>query len=177
MKSFFQWLSRSSAREGDSTAPIRTTLSELGCFQLADEVAAFSLTGADQALRVTVFGEYSVGKSTLINALLGEQVLVARTRPTTGMPAEVGEGRDAVRVGVRNGKEQRISRAQASTYSDLGSEHRARDEIDRIIISMRSPLLEKGIALIDTPGLLDSEKQTERARCEVAAADIVLLVL
>jgi predicted GTPase len=38
----------------------------------------------DANLRIVIFGEFSRGKSTLINALLGRAVLPAKLIPTTG---------------------------------------------------------------------------------------------
>lgn len=162
----------------DERKNVAIILRNLGHAQLADEVTAYRATMADhQALRLTVFGEYSVGKSTLINALLGKQLLAAKLHPTTGVPAEVREGTDTVKIVFRDGRHEEMPLKEADTYSNLGIDHRARDEVERIVISTDSKLLASGIALIDTPGVLDDEKQTERARHEVAAADVVLLVL
>jgi GTPase SAR1 family protein len=162
--------------QGSSNAlKIASALSTLGDRQLADEIAAYGVTENDRALRVTVFGEYSVGKSTLINALVGRQLLAAKLRPTTGVPTEVRWGADEVNVIFRNGRQTQVSLVEADTYSNLGVENRARDEVERIVISTRLP--QEWITLIDTPGLLDDDRQTERARREVASADVVLLVL
>jgi predicted GTPase len=159
------------------TQKIANALDALGHHQLANEVAAYGLTEDDHALRVVVFGEFSVGKSTLINALLGRPLLAASLRPTTGVPTEVRSGADEVKIIFRDGRQRQISFDEAKTYSDLGVENRARDDVERIIISTQGGPLRQGIALIDTPGLLDKDRQTARARHEVAAADIVLLVL
>lgn len=44
--------------------------------------------GAD-SFRVLVIGEFKRGKSTLINAILGENILPAHARPTTAVPTEL----------------------------------------------------------------------------------------
>jgi TPR repeat protein/GTPase SAR1 family protein len=43
-------------------------------------------------LRIAVFGEFSSGKSTFINALLGEELLTVATEPTTALPTEMTYG-------------------------------------------------------------------------------------
>ena len=158
-------------------AAIADQLDSIGHPDLADEAAFLAATRADTDLRVVVFGEYNVGKSTLVNALVGRQVLAARLRPTTGVPAEVRAGADRVRIATRDGRETAATLAEADRASSLDTDARVRDQVDRILIDMPSPLLSSGIALIDTPGILDAEAQTERARREVSAADVVLLVL
>ena len=156
---------------------IGSAVRALGHTPIADEIDSYRRVAADAALRITVFGEYSVGKSTLINALLGRQVLAARLRPTTGVPTELREGPERITVLFRDGRKQDISFKEVGGYSDLDLQSRANDKVDRIIVSTKNPVLEKGIALIDTPGLLDNDRQTERARVEVAGADVVMLVL
>jgi GTPase SAR1 family protein len=161
----------------DREREIGDKLAVLGHKALADEVTAYGVRGTDKVLRVTVFGEYSVGKSTLINALLGRQLLAAKLRPTTGVPAEIRYGADDVTIVFRDGTERKMTIEAADGYSNLGVENRARDEVERIIIAAPNAILKGGIALIDTPGILDDDKQTERSRLEVAGADVVLLVL
>lgn len=154
---------------------IASTLNVLGSQQLADEVAAYAMTEGDRTLRATVFGRYSDGKSTLINALLGRRLLAWGLRPTTGVPTELRWGADGAKIVFRDGAQKEVSLADTDEYSNLDVDSRARDEVERIIVSTR--LLQEWITLIDTPGVLDTDRQTERARREIAAADIVLLVL
>jgi len=46
----------------------------------------------EHVLRVTVLGEFSTGKSTLINALLGEHLLPTRVTPTTAVITKLVHG-------------------------------------------------------------------------------------
>lgn len=177
LKRLFQWRHSGKQQASDHLQQIVSALDALGHPDIADEVSFYANTEADTAIRVTVFGEYSVGKSTLINALLGKQVLAASLKPTTGVPTEVRYGMDKVRIVYRDGRSQAATLAEASSLINLGVENRARDEVERIIISTTGGVLKPGLALIDTPGVLDADLQTERAKREVAAADVVMLVL
>lgn len=173
----FQWRPKSGQQTHGNLQDIVAMLDTLGHPDLADEVTLYAQTAADTAIRVTVFGEYSVGKSTLINALIGRQLLAARLKPTTGVPTELRHGEDGVEIIYRDGRKQNASLAEAESFINLGIENRARNEVERIIITTRGGALHHGLVLIDTPGVLDEDMQTLRAQREVAAADIVLLVL
>src|SRR4051794_26071761 len=61
----------------------------------------------DPSFRLLVFGEFSAGKSTLINALLGRRVLPAKARPTTGHATHLVAGeRDGVTARFADGREE-----------------------------------------------------------------------
>ncbi len=155
---------------------INKLLSSLGHMSLAEEVGSYKTILSEKNLRLVVFGEYSVGKSTLINALLGKRILANGFRPTTGVATQIQYGKEQVCVVFRDGKKHNMSLSEADNYSNLTKENRARDEVDRIIISTPNDILKNGITLIDTPGILDTEKQTERALRELISADIVILM-
>lgn len=169
--------SKSKLENKFSPAEISISLRSLGHLALADEVASYDFVQSDKTLRVTVLGEYSAGKSTLINALLGTRLLASSLQPTTGIPAEVRHGKEKVMVVFRNGQQHVMTLAEADSYSNIKSENRSRDEVDRIVISIPNEVIRNDVTLIDTPGILDDDKQTERARREIASADVVLLVL
>lgn len=132
----------------------------------------------DPTLRVVVFGEFSRGKSTLINALLGRLVLPAKLIPTTGHVTWVVHGpRDEVLIRFRDGREQRCGLNNLESAVALDPSGAARQDVDLLQVSVAHPLLAGGIALVDTPGLNDKEAQTQRARRAIATADLVLMVL
>ncbi len=177
MLRLFQYRPRARRKTSDDIHLIAELLDRLGHIDLADEVTFYANTGDDTAIRVTVFGEYSVGKSTLINALIGRPVLAAKLKPTTGVPTEMRHGEDRVEIVFRDGRTETATLAEAAAIINLGVENRARDAVERIVISTTGGVLRPGLALIDTPGVLDEDMQTERAKREIAAADIVMLVL
>lgn len=129
-------------------------------------------------LRVVVFGEFNRGKSTLINALLGRVVLPAKLIPTTGHVTQVVYGRaERVRVRYVDQREETIGLDRLDSFSSLDLSGSAREDVDLLEVSVDHPLLQRKIALIDTPGLNEKEAQTQRARNAIARADLVMLVL
>lgn len=46
-------------------------------------------------IRLAVFGELSAGKTTVLNALIGEEILSVTVEPTTAMPTRARCGRES----------------------------------------------------------------------------------
>jgi small GTP-binding protein len=128
-------------------------------------------------LNVVVFGAFNRGKSTLINALLGELILPAKLVPTTGHITRLRYGpRREVCVQLSNGT-QEICRLEDLDNFSLLANQQARDDVELIEVRCPSPILERGVALIDTPGIQDSDAQTRRAERAVAQSHLLLMVL
>jgi hypothetical protein len=132
----------------------------------------------DERLRVVVFGEFSAGKSTIINALLGRNALPAKARPTTGLATLICFGKpEGVRVCFVDGRTEFCPLDQLGSFVTLDMESRARDDIEAIEIDLDTPILRGRLAFIDTPGVNDSALQTHRVQRAVEGSDLVLLVL
>lgn len=136
----------------------------------------------DPELRVVVFGEFNRGKSTLINALLGREVLPAGLVPTTGQLIILRHGDrsgvDGTRVHFLDGRVDAVPVGTLEACAGLNEQGKAREDVAKIEMKVCGCLLlDSGITLIDTPGLNDHEAQTERAKSAISEADLVLLVL
>lgn len=139
--------------------------------------AAFEVLD-DRHTRVVLFGEFSSGKSTLINALLGKVVLPASLIPTTGQATHIFWGdRERVVVHFRNQRSEIRDLGELQELVVLGPMNVARQEIVRIEVQSSAALLQPGLKLIDTPGLADAASQTEVALRELQTADCVVLLL
>jgi hypothetical protein len=131
-------------------------------------------------LHVIVFGEFSKGKSTLINALLGREVLPARLVPTTGhITRVVFDQSETVRARFIDGREECHNLDRLGSFSTLNKNNHcfARDDVESIEVAVNCSLLQQRLVLVDTPGVSNSEAQTRRARDAIALGDLVLLVL
>ncbi len=111
---------------------------------------------------LAVLGQFKRGKSTLLNALLGEEVLPSSVTPLTAIPTLVrfGEERKIV-ISYLDGSPRK-------TLSPSGAEEMNRDlllyvseaenphnmkGVLQVEVAHPSPILDKGVVLIDTPGI------------------------
>jgi GTPase SAR1 family protein len=110
-------------------------------------------------LEVGVVGITSSGKSTFINAVMGERLLPEETRATTNLMIRCRKGTERfVTVVSKDGTRERVSGADltAEWMNGQSSEHmNPANEKGVALLEWSSPdsLLPEGLALIDTPGL------------------------
>jgi GTP-binding protein EngB required for normal cell division len=104
-------------------------------------------------LRVLVAGEAKRGKSTLINALLGRDVLPTGVTPLTAVATTVTAGRpEAIEVSFGGG---RVEDFPLVALADFGTERgnpAGRRNVASITVRLDAPLLRRGVEIVDTPG-------------------------
>jgi small GTP-binding protein len=104
-------------------------------------------------LRVLVVGEANRGKSTLVNALLGREVLPTGVTPLTAVPTTVTHGTDeGLDIVFADG---RTVRCPLSALEDVGTE-RGNPANSRgvaaITVRLDAGILARGVEIVDTPG-------------------------
>lgn len=164
---------------------------EFGSAELRTSHARFAelLDALDaDAIRLVVLGEFSRGKSSLVNALLGIELLPTALQATTAintfvrmLPADRTER--FIRIHFQDGRPvQEVpwndDLALERWGTELDESHAdVRQTLDYIEAFMAHPLLEKGLVLVDTPGLETVIKHHEAiTRKAIAEAHIALWV-
>ncbi len=108
----------------------------------------------DTALEIAVFGRVSTGKSSLLNHIIGADLLPVGVTPITAMPTRIGYGpRPLVRVWQEGIGASEHTVEELPSYVDerLNSENRKR--VGRILVLYPSERLREGIIFVDTPGV------------------------
>lgn len=143
--------------------------------------------------RVAVLGEFKRGKSTLINALVGEPDLMpADTLPCTSALTEIRGNRtrsfmrqegsitsayipsDEVEFRERAG----AAATRQPSRRDGDENERAADSIPRWRVTIPSGFLQRGaISVIDTPGLREDHVRDVLAKREALRADAAIVVM
>ena len=125
---------------------------------LADESDTAVLTALRERLRaarlrVLVVGEAKRGKSTLVNALLGREVLPTGVTPLTAVPTTVTHGTgEAMEVAFTDG---RTAHCPLSALGEFGTERGNPGNsrgVAAITVRLDSPILARGVEIVDTPG-------------------------
>ncbi|OGP75389.1 MAG: hypothetical protein A2Y80_00535 [Deltaproteobacteria bacterium RBG_13_58_19] len=103
---------------------------------------------------LVILGAFKRGKSTLINALLGEAVLPTAIVPLTSVVTILSYGEQLnIEVQFHNGQRRRISQAELVDYITEKGNPRNRKGVREVEITYPSDYLRDGVRIIDTPGV------------------------
>ncbi|MFV9505786.1 MAG: dynamin family protein [Oscillochloridaceae bacterium umkhey_bin13] len=134
---------------------------------------------------IAVVGEFKRGKSTFVNALLGEEVLPADVLPTTATlnrvtfddlrprvelvyRGEHGEAERREEIGLRE-------LPQYVTKLNRDAAHRAA-QIREAVVYYNNRFLRKHVDIIDTPGLNDDDTMTAVTMSVLPSVDAVIMM-
>ncbi|MCZ4510742.1 dynamin family protein [Streptomyces sp. ActVer] len=142
----------------------------------------------DDTYQVLMVGEQKRGKSTLLNAMLGAQVLPARARPTTGMLISVAWDENKRVVLGRDGSDEEVTLPIEGDTIPPGSElwnaltirrddSQAPSPYNRAVVNWPTELCRQGVVLIDSPGLNEAQARDEITLKAVRSADVAVFVV
>lgn len=103
---------------------------------------------------LAVLGQFKRGKSTFINALLGEKIVPTAVVPLTSIVTIIKYGpKVKVTVYFLDGSQKEITVKELEEYATERGNPGNEKKVKEIIIEHSSEFLKKGISLIDTPGI------------------------
>jgi small GTP-binding protein len=103
---------------------------------------------------LVVLGAFKRGKSTLINALLGEAVLPTAIVPLTSVVTILGYGESLkIAVHFQNGQTREITQPELADYITEKGNPQNRKGVREVEIAYPSDYLKDGVRIIDTPGV------------------------
>ena len=106
------------------------------------------------SFNVAFIGQFKRGKSTLINALLGRELLPMDVAPVTTVITVVVYGPvERAMVRFPGGQEQEIELTRVGQYVSEEENPGNRKDVRAVFIELPSPLLASGLCLVDTPGV------------------------
>lgn len=116
-----------------------------------------------QELMICFAGHFSAGKSSMINALLGEDILPNSPIPTSANIVKITSGKGKVRVYFKHSAPEEYQ--EPFDLDMLKQYSMDKDNIQKIEISTLAPLLPAKTAFIDTPGI-DAADDADRLMTE-----------
>ena len=127
---------------------------------------------------ISVAGEFKRGKSTLINALVGEEILPTGVLPLTAIATELRFGEPGATVEHLDGRRLPIDPGDIADFVTEARNPANERGVARVEVTGRWPLLAAGVVLVDTPGIGSvHEHNTAVAREALLDADGAVLVL
>jgi len=108
----------------------------------------------NNVFNLVVLGQFKRGKTTLINALLGAEILPTAVVPLTSIATilKYGEGLK-INVYFNDGRMTEIKPESLSEYVTEKGNPKNEKSVQEVILTYPSPYLKDGVRLIDTPGV------------------------
>ncbi|MEO6965595.1 MAG: dynamin family protein [Acidobacteriaceae bacterium] len=150
-----------------------------GLVEFRPRIESLAARMEGDSFEVALFGRVSTGKSSLLNALLGADVLPVGINPITAVPTKLRYGatlRAAVSYG--DGRSAAVSIEElGQLVSERGNPGNLKN-IVRAIVEVPSPRLKEGILLVDTPGLGSLAKRgAAETLAYLPSCDLALLLI
>lgn len=163
--------------------------------RLLTAVEQFFESLKEDSFNIVIVGEFSRGKSTFINALLGKQILPSSTKPTTIMINRISFGEEPeFNLHFRNSNN--IKKITEEEFKDITAKLEPEDYDDesevndynenlKLISSISyadikypTEICKQGIEIIDTPGTNDLDQAREEITFNfIPKSDIAILLL
>ncbi len=127
---------------------------KLGSEPVAEEARELAARVSEGRFYVACVGQFKRGKSTLLNALVGHEIVPTGFVPVTAVPTVIRFGAELqARIRMRDGSWREIAVADLKYYvtEELNPENKK--AVDGAEVFVPSPLLSSGMCFVDTPGL------------------------
>ena len=141
----------------------------------------------EERLQLAILGQFKRGKSTFLNAVLGEPLLPTGVIPLTAIPTFITWGpRPLVRVTYRTARPAdefdvlAPDNIRRFLFGFVAEEANPRNRLDvaRVDLFYPAPILRNGVVLIDTPGIGSTHRHnTDAALAVLPECDAALFVV
>ncbi len=173
---------RRRAQVADCLDELATINAEVGQTARAARIRESRETLLDQRFTLLVLGEFKRGKSTLVNCLVGREVLPVGAAPTTAVITRITYGEEpAARLIMTDGVERpvelgRLAQEITLAQTDEGANQRRYAGIARAEVTIPAAICRDGVDIVDSPGLGEHSTRTEVTYEALPAADAVIFV-
>jgi replication fork clamp-binding protein CrfC len=147
--------------------------------QLHQDIITICNHLVNPSFRIAVFGPFNHGKSTLLNAMLGNRTLPIDLIPTTGAAITIKYGSDVrTRIMLVDGTEiYRSGTEVLQQFAILDGNRQMRKDVASVEVFCPHPFLETGVEFLDLPGTNDRDEQDNLVREQLLGADLVIQLL
>lgn len=133
---------------------LESVISEHGLVEFRSTLSMILDRLEDNSFEIAIFGRVSSGKSSLLNAILGTDVLPVGVTPITAVPTRLLYGDSpSVHVWFANRTPEQFDISQLPQFVAEQLNRGNEKHVTRIVVEIPSTRLKEGIAFVDTPGL------------------------
>jgi len=161
---------------------------KLGLERDIEDLTAASQNLSQGVFRLLVLGDMKRGKSTFLNALIGENLLPSDVNPCTALLTILKYGEEKrVTIHFNDGKSpQRIDFSEFKQRYTIAPEEakeleqkkqQAFPDVSHAVVEYPLELLKKGVEIVDSPGLNDTEARNELSLGYITNCHAILFVL
>ena len=168
------------SQTNESMASLSNVCKSLG---MDDYARTLDLTRArmkEKVFSVGIMGEFKRGKSTVINALLGQEIVPADILPTSATLNYIRwDAKPSVTVHFRDGMEKEISIDELPDFvTKLTPEaEQMAATVDDAVVYYPCRFCQNGVQIVDTPGLNDDERMNEISERVIPTLDAIIMVV
>lgn len=146
----------------------------------ADELKNVGNRLKNHIFSVGIMGEFRRGKSTVINALLGQEIVPSDIVPTSATLNYVRwDTQKRAEIKFKDGTVKEISVDELSKY--VTKITKESEEISATVedatVFYPCPFCQNGVQIVDTPGLNDDERMTSISENVIPTLDAIIMVL
>lgn len=164
----------------ENLAQLKEYCEFLGLDNTAGSIAETVEKNSKEHFEVAIVGEFKRGKSTIINALLGQEVLPADVLPATATLNRVTYSTEPyVMVEYKNGKSERVDISHLADYvTKLSFEsEKIAETVKEATVYYDTEFCRNHVDIIDTPGLNDDEQMTNVTLSILPEIDAAVFVI
>lgn len=135
--------------------------------EIGDKLFSILRNNQEKEIIIPVVGMQGMGKSTLINAILEENILPNEADETTCIPVEVKYGENCAIVYFGNSESMKIpcTVESLSNYVDNKFNYGNEKGVSHIVLHRKIDLLKNGLTIVDLPGIGSLTKENQETTC------------
>ncbi|MEL6383363.1 MAG: dynamin family protein [Cyanobacteria bacterium J06626_18] len=187
-RSIAQSLNKLAAILGKVESEGVNTSGQLGLEREMEDVTLAGENLAQGVFRLLVLGDMKRGKSTFLNALIGENLLPSDVNPCTALLTVLKYGSEKV-VEIHFKDDSLPEVIDFSTFKERytiapeeakqleSRQEEAFPNVSHAVVTYPLPLLEKGVEIVDSPGLNDTEARNELSLGYINNCHAILFVM
>ena len=133
---------------------IEEVVARHGLVEFRTNVGSILDRAEDTTFEIALFGRVSSGKSSLLNAILGADVLPVGVTPITAVPTRIAYGeKPSMRVFFAEAPAKAMEVARLAEFATEQQNPGNAKRVTRIAVAMPASRLRDGVTFVDTPGL------------------------